>query len=383
MTIECPSKEDRTVETNERDDQDVIRPLGEGVQRFFKRILGFVGLGWEDSILEFSSGNEEDFRSQYEEYGILGEGEFGTVMAVGRKQNNGPTATTTTEGEGDDNISKTKSPQRQLLACKYLKKGLVFKDNVIHTPLKTNVLKNECEALKMLKGDHFTLKMIDTFESFNVIFLVTEHLEGQNMLDYKQSAYEGAVIPLSDVSRISFQLLDAVNHCAAYNVIHRDIKPDNIMFETQNAGSPLRLIDFGSCAIDRIHKNDHDDQNNQTGEDRPPKCLDYHSTYAGAGFYNSPEMFQRKYTQKTDIWSVGVVLYVLVAGYPLNELQKAFDHMHKKKHRNLRELPQMPSDIPDSYIHLLNTLLEYKQNDRKHARDILGYEFIRLHNNTQ
>ena len=50
-----------------------------------------------------------------------------------------------------------------------------------------------------------------------------------------------------------------------------------------------------------------------------------HSTFAGSAFYISPEMYQPTYTDKTDVWSVGATLYVLVAGYPADKLQKAFN----------------------------------------------------------
>lgn len=87
-------------------------------------------------------------------------------------------------------------------------------------------------------------------------------------------------------------------------------------------------------------------------------------------FYNSPELFQKKYTSKTDVFSAGVALYVLVAGYPADQLQKAFNLL-QKANRDLKTLPGMPEGMPGSYFDMLNKMLTYQQKKRKSAAEIL------------
>ena len=106
--------------------------------------------------------------------------------------------------------------------------------------------------------------------------------------------------------------------------------------------------------------------------------VEKHETMAGSGLYISPELFQRKYSSKTDVWSAGVTLYILVAGYPADRLQEAFNMLHKSK-RNLRDLPQMPEQMPDSFIDLLDRLLTYRPKARKSAGANLDHEFITFH----
>lgn len=77
------------------------------------------------------------------------------------------------------------------------------------------------------------------------------------------------------------------------------------MFCSNKRDSELRLIDFGSGTLDENHSN----------ANLQEASVDQHHTFAGSAFYISPEMFQRAYTSKTDVWSTGVTLYVLVAGY--------------------------------------------------------------------
>ena len=103
-----------------------------------------------------------------------------------------------------------------------------------------------------------------------------------------------------------------------------------------------------------------------------------HSTFAGTPFYISPEVFQRRYTTKADVFSVGVVLYVLVAGYPAECLQAAFNLLHKAK-RDLKSLPGMPEHLPDTYYDMLDKMLTYRWKGRASAAEMLEDEFVVFH----
>lgn len=145
------------------------------------------------------------------------------------------------------------------------------------------------------------------------------------------------------------------------------------MFQDSSPNSELRLIDFGCGCVDPV---DATSQKNTTGEDDSIR----HTTYAGSPFYNSPELFQRNYTCKTDVWSVGVTLYVLVAGYPADNLQEAFNVLHLSSvRRDLRRLPNLPDNLPESCFDLLNKLLVYSHKGRPSAEDMLHHEFVRFH----
>lgn len=134
------------------------------------------------------------------------------------------------------------------------------------------------------------------------------------------------------------------------------------MFKTNAKDSELRLIDFGCATMDST------------------KGIT-HTTFSGTPFYISPEVFQKEYTNKTDVFSVGVVLYVLVAGYPAAELQAAFNILHKAK-RDLRTLPGMPSSdvMPETYFDMLDKLLTYRYKSRKSADEMLEEDdFVLFH----
>jgi len=296
------------------------------------------------ALIENTNGGEEEYHARFTEDRVLGEGEFGVVTLVH-------------DMKGNWQIPTSNDANEDTMACKTLRKGVQFKDNTLYAPIKPEILQSEVNILRKLNGDHYCLKMFAVYETPRVIYLVTEYCAGGDTFSYVSKQEED--LRTDDVSRISYQLLSAVDHCAKNNVIHRDIKPENLMFISSSPGSDMRLIDFGSGT----------DKEAESGQ---------HTTFAGSAFYISPELYQRTYTQKTDVWSAGVCLYVLVAGYPADKLQKAFN-MLQSENRNLKELPNMPDDMPDSYYDMLEGLLKYKHKQRKSAGEMLKHEFVQFH----
>jgi serine/threonine protein kinase len=208
-------------------------------------------------ILGNSDGGLDDYNLRFEEDRVLGEGSFGVVKLV-----------------------REKTAARTTYACKTLKKGAVWKNNTLYPPIPTEVLRTEVTILQTLKGEHFCLKLEAVYETPKDILLISECCTGGEMMEYV--ALQKTDLRTEDISRIAYQLLDAVNHCNNHNIIHRDLKPENTMFTSEDPGAELRLIDFGLST-------------NKVAEE-------VHTTYSGTPFYNSPEMFQHKYTNKTDVW---------------------------------------------------------------------------------
>lgn len=89
------------------------------------------------------------------------------------------------------------------------------------------------------------------------------------------------------------ELFRAINHCHANGIVHRDIKPENIMI---GKDGNIKLIDFG---LSKRSKNKN-------------QLL---STIAGTPYYMAPEVLDGEYNYHADIWSLGVLLYVLLSGY--------------------------------------------------------------------
>ena len=318
-------------------------------------------------LIDSVEGDEDDYQRRFLEDSVLGEGEFGVVKLVHDME---------LKKQYISRLNvETSIEEPKPLACKILQKGVIFKDNVLYSPLKPHILKGEVDMLRTLAGECYCLKLCAVYESPKRLFVITECCTGGVLTQYVAS--QGQSFTTDDVSRIAYQLLSAIDHCAQYRVIHRDIKPDNILFTNPEAGADIRLIDFGSGCMDAKHSPEADDAANESKVEYV-NGFRVHETFAGSAFYISPEVFRRSYTVKTDVWSVGATLYVLVAGYPADALQPAFNILQCDK-RDLRKLPNLPQNLPESFYQLLEGCLTYWYKQRPSARKLLQYDFVTLH----
>lgn len=347
----------------------------------------------KETLIPEVDGDGKEFLERYAVDKILGQGEFGVVKLIHERLEDGSDGPT--------------------YAVKVLRKGMQFKDNTLYSAIKPKVLRLECNILRTLRGKHHTLNLVGIYESPSVIYVVTDYCEGGDMFHYVTEIFGGSAqyehqnnnnhkeapesanadtgdsgvhLRTEDVSRISYQLFDAVAHMAKHGVIHRDIKPENIMFDSKSKTANLKVIDFGSGTMptdpDVIAESSPTPLPQQDGTDT---ILQQFTTFAGSAFYISPEMFQRTYTSKTDVWSAAVAVYVLVAGYPAKDLQEAFNKLQDSKSKTseeriakLKELPNMPP-MPDTFFEMLEKALTYRHKKRSDAAHLLDCEFIRFH----
>ena len=91
------------------------------------------------------------------------------------------------------------------------------------------------------------------------------------------------------------QILSAMLYCHNMGIMHRDLKPENILLKSEKDDKLIKVIDFGTSV------------NFQT------KML---TKQAGTAFYIAPEVINRKYNNKADMWSIGVILYIMMCGKP-------------------------------------------------------------------
>ena len=85
-------------------------------------------------------------------------------------------------------------------------------------------------------------------------------------------------------------------YCHNMNIVHRDLKPENLMYESKVPDAPLKIIDFGTAKEFKPETEMH-------------KIL-------GTPYYIAPEVLYGDYNEKCDIWSIGVITYIMVCGYP-------------------------------------------------------------------
>mmetsp|Transcript_81879 Transcript_81879/g.258279 ORF Transcript_81879/g.258279 Transcript_81879/m.258279 type:complete len:513 (-) Transcript_81879:40-1578(-) len=154
--------------------------------------------------------------------------------------------------------------------------------------------KKEIAIMKMM--DHPSIiKLFETFEDSRFIYLAMELCVGGELFDKIISAGH---FTEADAAKVMQQILRAVFYMHEHSICHRDLKPENFLFLTKDAISKnvLKLIDFGlSCRYS------------------PNELM---ATKAGTPYYVAPQVLLGKYTHACDIWSCGVIMYILLCGYP-------------------------------------------------------------------
>ena len=211
----------------------------------------------------FIVGKESKPDDIYSREKILGKGSFGTVYLVKHRQ-----------------------------LHKYFAMKIIQKQN--QTCLNEQIILNEINILKRL--DHPNILKINDFYSYkDEYYIITEHCQEGELFD-EIRLYAPFAEPL--VCYYMKQILKAVCYCHSMNVIHRDLKPENILIvkRSKNGCHPIKIIDFGTATIFTKSKREN--------------------LLIGSSFYIAPEVLSRNYSEKCDIWSVGVIMYILLTGRP-------------------------------------------------------------------
>ena len=158
----------------------------------------------------------------------------------------------------------------------------------------------ELEISTMRKMNHGNIvKLIDIFEDPIELHIITSLYTGGDLFDEVErrvSSMPRGCFGEHETAYIIWQVLEAVTYMHNNNVAHRDLKPENIMFETREPGSCIKIIDFG---LARQHSDEND----------PPM-----NTMAGTAGFMAPEVIRCSYMNSCDLWSVGVVTYILLCG---------------------------------------------------------------------
>ena len=147
------------------------------------------------------------------------------------------------------------------------------------------------------------------------------------------------------------QVLSAINYCHSNNIVHRDLKPENLLLDKDEVNPKIKIIDFGTSQFF-----DPTQSMNQK---------------FGTPYYIAPEVLKKNYTAKCDIWSIGVILYILLCGYPpfngANDKQIIESVL---KGRYTIEEPEW-EDITGDAKDLVKKMLEYDPSKRISAAEAL------------
>jgi len=214
----------------------------------------------------------------------------------------------------------------------------------------------------LIQIDHPNIiKIYEYFQDETYFYIITEFVSGGELYD---TISKWKNFNEDKAAYIMRQLLSAVIYLHSHNIVHRDLKPENMMVE-KNTGKNkntinIKLIDFGTC-------NYYDGKNKLTLK-------------VGTPYYIAPEVLRRSYTEKCDLWSCGIIMYILLCGYPpfsgdsTEEIIEAV--MSGKFSMEGHEWKKISSDAKD----LINKLLEFKPDKRISAQEAINHKWIESKN---
>lgn len=205
----------------------------------------------------------------------------------------------------------------------------------------------EIAVLQKLKHPHIiTLK--GWFEDENCVYLVLQYISGKDIAKH----YKQTLPDRRELRKIMKQLISAVKYLNENNIVHRDIKLENILIDSKGN---IKLTDFGLCGI---KKDKYDMFDQRLGTIR----------------YSAPELLKgEKYNDSVDIWGIGVCFFMLLTGkFP-------FDGSNKENiSRRIIEktLHYSKYDLDRSEIKLLRALLNKDPDQRVEIEEILNFSYF-------
>ena len=267
-----------------------------------------------------------DLYSNYELLNYIGKGGFGRVYKVRHKLSNQYRAMKIIKCKADNPHNNTAEIIKQI--------------NILKTLDHPNII-----------------KVYEFYSTEKYIYIINELCTGGELFN---KIVEVKYFTESTACFIMRQLLSAVAYCHDKGVIHRDLKPENILIENSEEKDKeyfhIKIIDFGTCEI--LKKKKLTEQ-------------------IGTSFYIAPEVLKNGYNEKCDLWSCGVILYILLCGSPpfygKNEkeiFQKILDGNVNFKHK-------IWNKISDDAKNLVIKLLQVDPSQRLSAAEALEDEWFK------
>eukprot|EP01056_Protomagalhaensia_sp_Gyna25_P000727 Protomagalhaensia_sp_Gyna_25__726@NODE_1343_length_1924_cov_27_212202_g1075_i0_p1_GENE_NODE_1343_length_1924_cov_27_212202_g1075_i0NODE_1343_length_1924_cov_27_212202_g1075_i0_p1_ORF_typecomplete_len587_score113_89Pkinase/PF00069_25/3_9e70Pkinase_Tyr/PF07714_17/1_1e41EFhand_7/PF13499_6/3_3e09EFhand_7/PF13499_6/5_8e07Kinaselike/PF14531_6/1_2e13EFhand_6/PF13405_6/0_0043EFhand_6/PF13405_6/6_2e02EFhand_6/PF13405_6/3_1e05EFhand_6/PF13405_6/1e02EFhand_11/PF08976_11/2_9e05EFhand_11/PF08976_11/0_011EFha len=220
------------------------------------------------------------------------------------------------------------------------------------TPKKAAMLHNEVDIY--LKLDHPNIaKLVEVYEDEKRIFLVMELCTGRELYDRlaAKKRYREA-----DTVRLTQQMLEAINYCHKHRICHRDLKLENWVYASEAEDAPLKLIDFG---FSRIFN--------------PVIPM---TAMHGTVYYVSPEVMDGCYREKCDIWSIGVIVYMLLSGTPPFNGSVDYQILVKIRNANYNFDGAVWSTISEAAKDFIRSLLVRDPNERPSAEEALKHKWL-------
>ena len=183
---------------------------------------------------------------------------------------------------------------KKRFAVKLLNKNRFYRIPSKFRPRYLRAMHDEIDILSTLEHENI-IALDSVYEDKTTLFIVMEECKGGELF---QRIVDKGMYTEHDAAKVVKQLLSALDYMHTENaIVHCDLIPDNILFLDKSDESLVKIIDFGMSKV-------------------LPR-LQYLTHLCGTPYYTAPEVIkEKKYNHACDMWSVGVILYVMIFGYP-------------------------------------------------------------------
>ncbi|OWM82605.1 calcium-dependent protein kinase 26-like [Punica granatum] len=275
-----------------------------------------------DSVLQTKTGNLKDYYTLGRK---LGHGQYGTTFLCVEKSTG------------------------KKYACKSISKRKLL------TVEDLEDVRREIQIMHHISGNPNVISIKGAYEDSEAVHAVMELCSGGELFDRIVSRGHYSEKKAANLART---IVSAVEACHSLGVIHRDLKPENLLFVDEKEDSPLKAIDFGLSVFF--------------------KPGDVFTDVMGSSFYVAPEILQKRYGPEADVWSAGVIIYILLCGVPPFWAENEQEIFEEILHGGLDFSSDPWPNISESAKDLVRKMLVRDPKKRLTAHEVLCHPWVQV-----
>ncbi|RWR80342.1 calcium-dependent protein kinase 10-like protein [Cinnamomum micranthum f. kanehirae] len=275
-----------------------------------------------DSVLQRKTGNLKDIYSLGRK---LGQGQFGTTYLC---------------------VEKSTGKEH---ACKSIAKRKLTTEEDVED------VRREIQIMHHLAGHPNVISITGAYEDGVAVHVVMELCAGGELFDRIIQRGHYSERKAAQLARV---IVGVVEACHSLGVMHRDLKPENFLFVNQMEESPLKTIDFGLSMFF--------------------KPGDIFTDVVGSPYYVAPEVLRKRYGPECDVWSAGVIIYILLCGVPPFWAETEQGIFEQVLHGDLDFLSDPWPSISESAKDLVRKMLVRDPKNRLTAHQVLCHPWVQV-----